>query len=192
LNNYSANRHIDHTAVSISAGTGLSGGGDISATRTISMPDVGTAGTYGSATQVPVVTTDAQGRVSGVTLATVSPSITQQEISATSNTTTTSSSYVLLSGMTVTPAAGTYLCFFSTTLHTSNLTVISAYFTFYLDGTQVTHTERRIDTYASYDIPVATQGIMTVDGSQAIEVRWRRTGGTNTAYQRTLNIIKVA
>jgi hypothetical protein len=65
LMNYSANRHIDHTAVSISAGSGLSGGGDISANRTISMPNVGTAGTYGSATQVAVVTTDAQGRVSG-------------------------------------------------------------------------------------------------------------------------------
>ena len=34
---YVANRHIDHTSVSISAGSGLSGGGDISATRTISL-----------------------------------------------------------------------------------------------------------------------------------------------------------
>jgi hypothetical protein len=36
LVNYSANRHIDHTAVSISTSGGLQGGGDISATRTIS------------------------------------------------------------------------------------------------------------------------------------------------------------
>jgi hypothetical protein len=34
---YSANRHIDHTAVSITAGSGLTGGGDISSTRTISI-----------------------------------------------------------------------------------------------------------------------------------------------------------
>jgi hypothetical protein len=34
---YSANRHIDHTAVTITAGSGLSGGGDISATRTLSI-----------------------------------------------------------------------------------------------------------------------------------------------------------
>ncbi len=34
---YSANRHIDHTAVSITAGNGLTGGGDISATRTINV-----------------------------------------------------------------------------------------------------------------------------------------------------------
>lgn len=51
----------------VSAGAGLSGGGDLSADRTISMPNVGTANTYGSASSVPVITTDAQGRVSGVT-----------------------------------------------------------------------------------------------------------------------------
>jgi hypothetical protein len=34
---YSANRHIDHTAVTITAGAGLTGGGDISANRTINV-----------------------------------------------------------------------------------------------------------------------------------------------------------
>lgn len=63
LQNYVVNQHVDHTTVSISAGTGLTGGGDISANRTLSMASVGTAGTYGSASQVPVVTTDAQGRI---------------------------------------------------------------------------------------------------------------------------------
>ena len=72
LNNYSSNRHIDHSAVSVSAGTGLSGGGDLTTSRTISMPNVGTAGSYGSATQVPAITTDAQGRVSSVTATSIS------------------------------------------------------------------------------------------------------------------------
>jgi trimeric autotransporter adhesin len=35
--NYVANKHIDHTSVLISAGNGLSGGGDISSTRTLSL-----------------------------------------------------------------------------------------------------------------------------------------------------------
>lgn len=52
---------------SIFAGTGLTGGGDLSADRTISMPNVGTAGVYGSASKIPVFTTDAQGRVTLVT-----------------------------------------------------------------------------------------------------------------------------
>jgi hypothetical protein len=48
------------------AGAGLTGGGALSADLTISMPNVGTAGTYGDASHVPVLTTDAQGRVTGV------------------------------------------------------------------------------------------------------------------------------
>jgi trimeric autotransporter adhesin len=56
---------------SITAGAGLLGG-TITTTGTISMPNTGTAGTYGSATAIPVITTDAQGRVSAVTTATIS------------------------------------------------------------------------------------------------------------------------
>ena len=72
LQNYVVNQHVDHSTVSISAGTGLTGGGDITANRTISMPNIGTAGSYGSATQIPVITTDTQGRVSSVTPTSVS------------------------------------------------------------------------------------------------------------------------
>lgn len=67
LLNYVANEHVNHSTVNINAGAGLTGGGDITATRTIAMPNVGTPGTFGSASAVPVITTDAQGRVSGVT-----------------------------------------------------------------------------------------------------------------------------
>jgi len=35
--NYDSNQHVDHTAVSISAGSGLSGGGTIAATRTLTL-----------------------------------------------------------------------------------------------------------------------------------------------------------
>lgn len=56
------------SVTSVTAGTGLSGG-IITTSGIISLPNVGTASTYGSATQVPVLTTDAQGRVSLVTTA---------------------------------------------------------------------------------------------------------------------------
>lgn len=39
--NFVANEHIDHTAVSISAGTGLTGGGTIAANRTLSLSHLG-------------------------------------------------------------------------------------------------------------------------------------------------------
>lgn len=62
----------------INTGTGLGGGGDLSANRTLFILPAGvddsrltttgvTAGTYGSAENVPVFTVNAQGRVTGVT-----------------------------------------------------------------------------------------------------------------------------
>lgn len=41
LLNFVANKHIDHSAVSITAGTGLTGGGDLTATRTLSLSFLG-------------------------------------------------------------------------------------------------------------------------------------------------------
>ena len=59
LSNFVANEHIDHSGVSITAGNGLTGGGDITATRTINV-----AGGYGisvSADAVAVANTDIRG-----------------------------------------------------------------------------------------------------------------------------------
>lgn len=55
------------TSRSISTSDGLTGGGDLSSNRTLSLSDVGTAGTYGSSSIVPVVTTNSKGQVSSVT-----------------------------------------------------------------------------------------------------------------------------
>ncbi len=64
LNNYVANEHINHSTVNITAGTGLSGGGDITTSRTLNLANTTvSAGAYGSATQVPNYTVDAQGRL---------------------------------------------------------------------------------------------------------------------------------
>ena len=67
----------------IASGTGLAGGGDLSADRVISIAAGGvgvnqlsltgvTAGTYGSGSDVPVLTVDATGRVTSVTTAALS------------------------------------------------------------------------------------------------------------------------
>jgi hypothetical protein len=52
------------------AGTGLS-----LITNQFSITNIGTAGTYGSATQTPVLTTNAQGQVTGVTNTTITPAV---------------------------------------------------------------------------------------------------------------------
>jgi len=54
------------SATDIIPGTGLSGGGNISANVTLSLADTAvTPGTYGDATHVPQITVDQQGRLTG-------------------------------------------------------------------------------------------------------------------------------
>ncbi len=58
---------------SIVAGTGLSGGGDLSADRTLNIANTGVVtGTYGSSTVVPVFIVNSQGQLTSVTTSTVS------------------------------------------------------------------------------------------------------------------------
>lgn len=58
----------------VTAGTGLSGGGDLTANRTISLADTAvTAGTYGSANKSVTLTVDAQGRITSAANATITP-----------------------------------------------------------------------------------------------------------------------
>lgn len=60
-----SNRNVDHSAVSINAGTGLTGGGDLTATRSLALATSGvTAGTYASPTSITV---DAYGRITSIT-----------------------------------------------------------------------------------------------------------------------------
>ena len=64
LSGFVSNEHIDHSGVAIIAGTGLSGGGNITTSRTLNISNTGvSAATYGSASEVPVITVNAQGQI---------------------------------------------------------------------------------------------------------------------------------
>jgi filamentous hemagglutinin len=63
-----ANADLINPYIGITAGTGLSGGGSaaLGATTTLAIAATGTPGSYGSASQVPVITTNAYGEVISV------------------------------------------------------------------------------------------------------------------------------
>jgi hypothetical protein len=314
LLNFVANKHIDHSAVSITAGTGLSGGGDITATRTLNLTNTSvTAGSYGSASQVPTVTVDAQGRLTAA--ANTSISITRSQVSdfahasthlpsgsdpittaapstnlsststnaagtanslvrsdhthaistgaassqtpdqanaagssanlakadhvhnlataaasslttsstntqgsassfarsdhthavslvnsmvgSTTQISTTSTSYVVMTGQTLTPAAGTYFVKARANITaTSNNHVIN--FAIFSNGTIASDSESTgyVRTgggfLSSTDIVnMCTDTIVTVNGSQAIDMRWHTDGGTIQAQGYSLFILKL-
>lgn len=64
LSNFVANEHIDHSSININAGTGLSGGGDLTTSRTLNLDDTSVSpGTYGDNNSVVQITVDQQGRI---------------------------------------------------------------------------------------------------------------------------------
>lgn len=119
-----------------------------------------------------------------------------QEIPFSSNITTTSTTDVLLTGMTATPPAGIYLVIFSTWLTHSNgndTVTISIY----AGGVQNTGTVRTTTPFsgavgaANNGISHSTNGIVTVNGSQTITIEWHTNAGTATAHAGTMDMIKI-
>lgn len=106
--------------------------------------------------------------------------------------TTTSTTYVLATGMTITPAAGTYMVWFTASVANSSSND-AVYAAIYKGGTVEAASERQIETKSAGDIGgVACVARVTVTGTQAIEGRWRVAASTGTILERTLAIIEVA
>lgn len=149
-------------STTISAGYGLTGGGDLSANRTFAV------------------------------------SLTDDEVSATNTITTTSATDTLMTGMTITPAAGVYLVLFSCSLSGANddANITSS---IYSGGTLEAGSERQVvanvsggfSNPATTTMSVTAFAVTTVNGSQAIEGRWRRSAGTATATYRHLKVIRI-
>lgn len=62
-----ANSEYALKTVTVSPGSGLVGGGDLSSNVELALSNLGVSGTYGTSNKIPVITTDIQGRVSSVT-----------------------------------------------------------------------------------------------------------------------------
>jgi hypothetical protein len=89
------------TGLTISAGTGLTGGGDLSANRTISLADTAvSAASYGSASQVASFTVDAQGRLTAASNTNIA--IANTAVSGLGTMSTQNANNVSISGGSVT------------------------------------------------------------------------------------------
>lgn len=123
--------------------------------------------------------------------------ISNTEISATGGVTAGTGADALMTGMTVTPVAGTYLVWFSCDINSANAGAATSV-SFYVGGSQKADSLRKVVpfcggtlTSGSARCGVALNGVITVNGSQAIEIRWSASSGTNTVAARTMNILRV-
>lgn len=104
---------------------------------------------------------------------------------------TSSGGDVLIPGMTITPGAGDYLIFFTGSVENTGfgdaVTV-----SIYSNGNQIAASVVRCESFSNLSNPIATNGYLTNLGAgQAIEVKWKVSGGTGTCHQRTLIVQKV-
>lgn len=109
--------------------------------------------------------------------------------------TTTSATAVLMTNMTITPGAGTYLVNFVTSLLSSSNNAIHTVAVF-ANGTLVADTEitaiPRDSNQSTNRVPISTVGIATVGAGQAIDIRWRTSAGTASAFNRKLQLVRIA
>lgn len=115
------------------------------------------------------------------------------EVSATAGMSINSASDVLITGMTITPPAGTYRVTFEAPV-TNSAAGSTIGFAVYAGGTINTNSNKTfttISTLGNGGYYYGTTGTVTVNGSQAIEIRGRRSSGTTTVLVRTMQITRV-
>lgn len=117
------------------------------------------------------------------------PSISGTSAGSSTTTTATSATYVPISGLSVTPAAGKYFVWASCGFQGNSGSDISI--AIFAGGVQTAYSER-ISTgpAGSHSFAMATNDIVTVDGTQAVTLQWR-SASTMTALQRTINLMPV-
>lgn len=123
--------------------------------------------------------------------------ITDYEAVDATTATTTSAAAVLLTSMTLSPAAGRYFASFSTSVQTAGTANIITC-GIYVAGTIVSGTSRTIQPYdggalaaANASGAVAITKIVTVTAGQTVTIEWATAGGTGTCFSRTLTLLRV-
>ena len=143
----------------------------------------------GSTIGAPLTVNANNGLISGFIGTTV--------VSANSNLTTTSTNDIVLTGMSITPVSGTYQVIGTTTFqHNTNnaLAFLSIWIGAQVASSQVSATpqpQAGIGSSLNLNIPATSIAEVSVNGSQAIELRWRTSAGTATSLNRVLMIQRI-
>lgn len=118
-------------------------------------------------------------------------------VSAQSTVTTASATPAVYGSMTLTPIAGTYLSHFDTYVQ-STAGGNSITMGLYLAGTVIATSPRTVQfptatlIDSGYPFYIGIQGqVVTVNGSQTVDVRWSTNGGTASGFNRTLTLLKI-
>lgn len=114
------------------------------------------------------------------------------EVTGTDAITTTSLTAVLAAGMSVTPAAGTYLVMFTTYVSSDSVVgqIATEIFCFGVGrAPSIRVSENQFGT--GHEVPHASVSTCAVDGTQPIEGRWRVSAGTGTMRERSLVVLRV-
>ncbi|HEY9661447.1 MAG TPA: hypothetical protein V6C65_23570 [Allocoleopsis sp.] len=106
-------------------------------------------------------------------------------------TSTSSGTDVVLTSMTLTPAAGTYWVYFDSTVVNSGNGAERVLVSLYVNGVQRAHTLKRIGIAGGAQSNVTIGDIVSVNGSQAIDIRWRVPAGTGTCFERSLHVVRI-
>jgi hypothetical protein len=120
--------------------------------------------------------------------------VVRTPVSVLGDTTTNSTSPILIGGMTDTPPAGTYLVRFIAAIYYSTSAGPYVEFSIYVGGIKVQESIQWMSGGHSLGIPVCVSAIVTVSGSQTIEARWAVSSSLYTAgihNTRTLNLIQL-
>lgn len=106
--------------------------------------------------------------------------------------TTNSTTFVPITGFSVTPVSGTYAVWYNASiLYTT--TPIAHYWAFFREGVIVEDSEREQITSRSNQVMVdTTQSVISFNGTQSLDVRVRRgTSGQITVNRRSLTLIRL-